>query len=84
MNLAGVEIIFNMRGKMAVMQQQIEQFVRELNGEVRTFKAMNETKPINQQPAGSGESGPGGWSRSKQPAKAASRSASKTRKSANS
>ncbi len=30
-NLAGVEIILNMREKMAVMQQQIEQFVEQLN-----------------------------------------------------
>ena len=44
-NLAGVEIILNMREKMAVMQQQIEQFVRELNDEVRAMKAMNEIKP---------------------------------------
>lgn len=44
-NLAGVEIILNMREKMAVMQQQIEQFVRELSEEVRALKAMNEIKP---------------------------------------
>src|SRR5512144_2697267 len=30
-NLAGVEIILNMREKMAAMQQQIEQFVAQLN-----------------------------------------------------
>lgn len=30
-NLAGVEIILNMREKMAAMQQQIEQFVEQLN-----------------------------------------------------
>ncbi len=30
-NLAGVEIILNMREKMAVMQAQIEQFVASLN-----------------------------------------------------
>jgi MerR family transcriptional regulator, heat shock protein HspR len=32
-NLAGVEIILNMREKMAAMQEQIEQFVAELNVE---------------------------------------------------
>jgi MerR family transcriptional regulator/heat shock protein HspR len=32
-NLAGVEIILNMREKMAVMQKQIEQFVASLNHE---------------------------------------------------
>lgn len=33
-NLAGVEIIMNMREKMAAMQQQIEQFVATLNQEL--------------------------------------------------
>src|SRR5581483_9777541 len=33
-NLAGVEIILNMRAKMAAMQQQIEQFVQSLNYEL--------------------------------------------------
>jgi MerR family transcriptional regulator/heat shock protein HspR len=33
-NLAGVEIILNMREKMEQMQRQIEQFVRELNTEL--------------------------------------------------
>ncbi len=33
-NLAGVEIILNMREKMAAMQAQIEQFVAELNLEL--------------------------------------------------
>ena len=33
-NLAGVEIILNMREKMAEMQRQIEEFVRELNSEL--------------------------------------------------
>ncbi len=33
-NLAGVEIILNMREKMAAMQAQIEQFVAELNREL--------------------------------------------------
>ena len=34
-NLAGVEIILNMREKMAAMQVQIEQFVSQLNVELR-------------------------------------------------
>lgn len=34
-NLAGVEIILNMREKMEEMQRQIEQFVKELNTEIR-------------------------------------------------
>jgi MerR family transcriptional regulator/heat shock protein HspR len=33
-NLAGVEIILNMREKMAVMQAQIEQFIAQLNVEL--------------------------------------------------
>ena len=33
-NLAGVEIILNMREKMAEMQRQIEQFVSSLNSEI--------------------------------------------------
>src|SRR5690349_18407533 len=33
-NLAGVEIILNMREKMAAMQQQIEEFVAQLNTEI--------------------------------------------------
>jgi len=33
-NLAGVEIILNMREKMAAMQQQIEEFVSTLNREI--------------------------------------------------
>ncbi len=33
-NLAGVEIILNMREKMAAMQSQIEQFVASLNVEL--------------------------------------------------
>src|SRR6201987_4735633 len=35
-NLAGVEIILNMREKMEAMQQQIEQFVSNLNEELAT------------------------------------------------
>jgi MerR family transcriptional regulator/heat shock protein HspR len=33
-NLAGVEIILNMRAKMEAMQQQIEEFVQTLNHEL--------------------------------------------------
>ncbi len=33
-NLAGVEIILNMREKMAAMQQQIEEFISTLNTEL--------------------------------------------------
>src|SRR5918999_5334558 len=33
-NLAGVEIILNMREKMEAMQRQIEEFVRTLNNEL--------------------------------------------------
>ena len=35
-NLAGVEIILNMRAKMGEMQRQIEQFVSTLNQEIAT------------------------------------------------
>lgn len=35
-NLAGVEIILNMREKMAAMQRQIEEFVATLNREIVT------------------------------------------------
>lgn len=39
-NLAGVEIILNMREKMAAMQKQIEEFVDTLNRELAThFRA---------------------------------------------
>src|ERR671915_758993 len=40
-NLAGVEIILNMREKMEAMQRQIEEFVRTLNVELATHA----TKP---------------------------------------
>jgi MerR family transcriptional regulator, heat shock protein HspR len=33
-NLAGVEIILNMRAKMSAMQQQMEEFVSQLNNEI--------------------------------------------------
>jgi MerR family transcriptional regulator/heat shock protein HspR len=35
-NLAGVEIVLNMRAKMAEMQRQIEEFVTSLNREMAT------------------------------------------------
>ena len=35
-NLAGVEIILNMREKMEAMQRQMEEFVRTLNAELST------------------------------------------------
>jgi len=45
-NLAGVEIILNMREKMAGMQQQIEEFVLTLNHEftVRARRSVEETR----------------------------------------
>ena len=45
-NLAGVEIILNMREKMAEMQRQIEEFVAHLNRELAHLKPM-ETPPVN-------------------------------------
>src|SRR5579864_3932637 len=38
-NLAGVEIILNMREKMSEMQNQIEQFVSSLNSEISSQRA---------------------------------------------
>jgi MerR family transcriptional regulator, heat shock protein HspR len=38
-NLAGVEIILNMREKMSEMQRQIEQFVSSLNTEISSQRA---------------------------------------------
>jgi MerR family transcriptional regulator/heat shock protein HspR len=43
-NLAGVEIILNMREKMAGMQRQIEEFVATLNHEF-TVRARNTAEP---------------------------------------
>ena len=45
-NLAGVEIILNMREKMAGMQQQIEEFVSTLNHEltVRARRSVEDTR----------------------------------------
>ena len=37
-NLAGVEIVLNMREKMAAMQLQIEQFMQQLNQELQHMK----------------------------------------------
>ena len=45
-NLAGVEIILNMREKMAAMQEQIEEFVATLNEELRT-RGRVEREPVN-------------------------------------
>jgi MerR family transcriptional regulator/heat shock protein HspR len=47
-NLAGVEIILNMREKMSEMQRQIEQFVSSLNTEIshRAREAQPE-QPVN-------------------------------------
>jgi MerR family transcriptional regulator/heat shock protein HspR len=40
-NLAGVEIILNMRAKMEAMQQQIEEFVQTLNHELANRPRMD-------------------------------------------
>lgn len=51
-NLAGVEIILNMREKMAAMQVQIEQFITQLNSEIskrvvsREDEAKNSLIPV--------------------------------------
>ena len=44
-NLAGVEIILNMREKMEEMQRQIEQFVASLNTEMTTQRARSSAAP---------------------------------------
>ena len=46
-NLAGVEIILNMREKMAAMQAQIEQFVAGLNQELSRNLRTPESEPRN-------------------------------------
>src|SRR5262247_770139 len=46
-NLAGVEIILNMREKMAEMQHQIEQFVSSLNTEISQRARPTPQGPIN-------------------------------------
>src|ERR671929_1360254 len=43
-NLAGVEIILNMREKMAAMQKQIQEFVAQLNTEIS-----NRSQPAREQ-----------------------------------
>src|SRR6202050_129196 len=48
-NLAGVEIILNMREKMAEMQKQIEAFVSSLNTEITSHRG----RPAAQEPANS-------------------------------
>ena len=58
-NLAGVEIILNMREKMGAMQQQIQEFIATLNRElaIQARKAAEEPKrsliPVVQLPVGS-------------------------------
>jgi len=46
-NLAGVEIILNMREKMAEMQRQIEDFVSSLNVEISHRKRPTVPEPSN-------------------------------------
>lgn len=45
-NLAGVEIILNMREKMAEMQRQIEQFVSSLNTEISQRSRSTPAEPV--------------------------------------
>jgi MerR family transcriptional regulator/heat shock protein HspR len=44
-NLAGVEIILNMREKMEEMQRQIQEFMRQLNSELVT-RVRQESEPL--------------------------------------
>ncbi len=46
-NLAGVEIILNMRQKMEAMQRQIEEFVTTLNQELSTRARTEAVEPRN-------------------------------------
>src|SRR6202451_3862508 len=46
-NLAGVEIILNMREKMEEMQRQIEQFVSSLNTEITQRSRPSAAEPGN-------------------------------------
>ena len=46
-NLAGVEIILNMREKMAAMQRQIEEFVATLNRELNIQARRSVEEPQN-------------------------------------
>ena len=48
-NLAGVEIILNMREKMAEMQRQIEAFVSSLNTEITSQRS----RPTSQESSNS-------------------------------
>ena len=47
MNLAGVEIILNMREKMEEMQRQIEEFVSRLNSELVSHVHSPEAPQMN-------------------------------------
>lgn len=46
-NLAGVEIILNMREKMEAMQRQVDEFVRTLNTEFASHLKMPEPQASN-------------------------------------
>jgi MerR family transcriptional regulator/heat shock protein HspR len=46
-NLAGVEIILNMREKMEAMQRQVDEFVRTLNSEFASHLKMPEPQVSN-------------------------------------
>jgi MerR family transcriptional regulator, heat shock protein HspR len=46
-NLAGVEIILNMRDKMSAMQRQIEDFVEQLNQQFSDQRQVPEPPPGN-------------------------------------
>lgn len=47
-NLAGIEIILNMRDKMADMQEQMEEFIKFVRSEVaRNFAGANESRARN-------------------------------------
>lgn len=46
-NLAGVEIILNMREKMEAMQRQVDEFVRTLNSEFASHLKMPEPQSSN-------------------------------------
>jgi len=46
-NLAGVEIIMNMREKMAAMQRQVQDFVLNVNSELASRPPMPEAKSRN-------------------------------------
>jgi MerR family transcriptional regulator/heat shock protein HspR len=46
-NLAGVEIILNMREKMAEMQRQVEDFVTTMNSELASRPFVQQTREKN-------------------------------------